>query len=332
LFHKGELSQGGGLAPDVRDALANPGQKVVGVVYNGVDDHLDGADQLHQSWSLEHLRLLLPLLHEARQARRALVVTADHGHVLEHGSQPVPGGDGSDRWRLGGAVVGDGEVLLRSGRVVTDGDAHQVVCLVNEDLRYGARKNGYHGGASLQELAVPASLFLPLGLGLELEGWEPAPPPWPEWWHLPAAPAPATTPPSTPAARPAARRTAKPVAAQPMLFDTEPAAPPAAGDWIARLLSGELYASQRRLAARVALDDDTMRKLLQALDQRGGKLSRTALAQRLAVPELRTTGMLSAARRVLNVDQAEVLRLDEASGMVELDVPLLRRQFRAEDA
>ena len=57
-------------------------------------------------------------------------------------------------------------------------------------------------------------------------------------------------------------------------------------------------------------------------------LSRAALAQRLSMPEIRLSGMLSAARRVLNVDQAAVLLLDEAAGTVELNRVLLLQQFR----
>ena len=49
----------------------------------------------------------------------------------------------------------------------------------------------------------------------------------------------------------------------------------------------EIYASQRQLAARVALPDDKMKLLLEALAERGGKLSRTALANRLALAEVR---------------------------------------------
>jgi hypothetical protein len=88
-----------------------------------------------------------------------------------------------------------------------------------------------------------------------------------------------------------------------------------------------IYASQRQLAARVAPTDEQMRKLLTALIERGGKLSRAALAQRLALPEIRLGGMLSAARRVLNVDQSTVLTIDETTGTIELNEHLLRQQF-----
>ncbi|MCP5198106.1 MAG: hypothetical protein H6974_15225 [Gammaproteobacteria bacterium] len=71
-----------------------------------------------------------------------------------------------------------------------------------------------------------------------------------------------------------------------------------------------------------------MRALLTALSERGGKLSRAALAQRLSLPEIRLGGMLSAARRMLNVDQASVLIVDEVAGTVKLNIALLRQQFR----
>jgi hypothetical protein len=39
-------------------------------------------------------------------------------------------------------------------------------------------------------------------------------------------------------------------------------------------------------------------------------------------------GMLSAVRRMLNVDQAAVLTVDEAAGVVELNIALLQQQFQ----
>ena len=330
LFHKGELAEATNLAPEVRAAVADPHQRVIGVVYNAVDDHLSGPDQLHQRWALEDLRLLLPLLREAREARRVVVITADHGHLLEDGTTQLAGGE-SDRWRPGTDGRGPHELVVSGGRVVTSDGSNAVVCLWGESTRYGGRKNGYHGGLSPQEVTVPLSVMVPLGMSLP--GWTLAPPAQPEWWELPpiatakeAKPASAGTIASP--VRPSGRKpTAQ--AGQPQLFDTTELSPaPAAPDWISALLSGAIYTSQRELAARVALPDETMRSLLTALSERGGKLSRAALAQRLSLPEMRLGGMLSAVRRMLNVDQAPVLVVDEAAGTVELNIALLRQQFR----
>jgi hypothetical protein len=328
LFHKGELADATNLASEVRTAIADPHQRVIGVIYNAVDDHLSGPDQLHQRWMLEDLRLLLPLLHEAREARRVVVITADHGHLLEDGSTQLAGGE-ADRWRPGTDSRAPHEVVVSGGRVVTSDDSSAVVCLWGERTRYGSRKNGYHGGLSPQEVTVPLSVIVPLGMSLS--GWTPAPPAQPEWWELPPlVQSTDTAPVLAPRVRPPAR---KPVerADQPQLFETTELMPaPAATtpDWISALLTSAIYASQRQLAARVALPDAKMRLVLAALSERGGKLSRTALAQRVAVPEIRLGGMLSAVRRMLNVDQAPVLVVDEAAGTVELNIVLLRQQFR----
>jgi hypothetical protein len=328
LFHKGDLADATNLSHEVRAAIADPHQRVIGVVYNAVDDHLSGPDQLHQRWSLEDLRLLLPLLREARESRRVVVITADHGHLLEDGTTQLAGGD-SDRWRPGTDAHAPNEVTVSGGRVLTSDGSNTIVCLWGESTRYGSRKNGYHGGLSPQEVTVPLSVMVPLGMNLS--GWTPAPPAQPEWWELPpivklkeAKPA------IAPALRPVGRRPTI-QAGQPQLFDTAdlpPAPAPVGPDWISALLSGAIYASQRQLAARVALPDDRMRLLLTALAERGGKLSRTALAQRLSLPEIRLGGMLSAVRRMLNVDQSPVLAVDEAAGTVELNIALLQQQFR----
>jgi hypothetical protein len=77
----------------VRDAIASTQQQVVAVVYNAVDDHLSGSNQIHVRWTVDDLRLLGPLLSEARRARRVVIITADHGHVIDdwHGAA-WPGG------------------------------------------------------------------------------------------------------------------------------------------------------------------------------------------------------------------------------------------------
>ena len=309
LFHKGDLTDATNLAHEVRVAIASAQQRVVGVVYNAVDDHLSGPDQLNQRWALEDLRLLLPLLHEAREARRVVVITADHGHLLEDGTTQLVGGD-SDRWRLGNKVNTPNELAVSGGRVVTSDGTNEVVCLWGESTRYAGRNNGYHGGLSPQEVSVPLSVFVPVGFNLT--GWKPAPPSQPDWWEL----SPITKVPNQRSSNAALNKPSKrkliPHPGQPHLF--EPADLPSPEhsfhDWITALLDSPIYTSQRQLAARVAPPDDKMRLLLTCLSERGGKLSRTALAHRLSLPEVRIGGLLSAVRRLLNVDQASVLTVD----------------------
>jgi hypothetical protein len=243
----------------------------------------------------------------------------------------LDGGE-SDRWRPGDDARAPNEFPLSGGRVVTRDGSNAIVCLWGESTRYAGRKNGYHGGISPQEVTVPLSVFAPLGTNLI--GWDAAPPAQPEWWDLPPLPQAgsraAEVAPTEPATRPA-RRSHIAAPAQATLFRDIEASQmqrSSAGDWVDVLLSSPLYASQRQLAARVAPSDDTMRLLLISLSDRGGKLSRAALAQRLALAELRLGGLLSAVRRILNADQAAVLTVDETAGTVELNQTLLAQQFR----
>lgn len=345
LFHKADLIDDGHLATDVRAAIGNPALKVVGVVHNAVDDHLGGPQQLHQRWDLQDLRLMLPILREALTARRVVVVTADHGHVLEDGSQQVGTVTGGERWRPGLRAEAVAEIAVSGHRVHTPDGQDQAVLLWSETARYSGRKNGYHGGASPAEVVVPMSVFAPFGM--DVPGWKAAPPQHPEWWDLPGVVLPqadAPTPTKAPSRRPGAPRQAPKSARHPQLFteeeapvpvqDPEPVVTPgvpvmsAASDWISALISSPIYASQKQLAARVQLPEAQLRCLLDALGERGGKLGRTALAQRLGLAEIRLGGVLSAARRLLNVDQAPVLVVDERAGVVELNRELLAVQFQ----
>ena len=324
LFHKGELAREGNLASEVREVLGDPQQKVTGVVYNAVDDHLSGPDQLHQEWSLEGLRWLLPLLREARGAGRVIIVTSDHGHVLEEDTAVLAGGTG-DRWRPGDRADARGEVVLRGGRTIGPEGAPSVVCLWGEDTRYGERKTGYHGGLSPQEVTVPLSVFAPVGVSIP--AWQPALPVEPQWWDQTVL----IERPAKPAARPARRgMQAESAAPQIAMFEDLSAgrSPKVTGDWIAGLLASAVYDSQRKLTARVDITDSQMRTLLEALSERGGKISGAALAQRLKMPQMRLPGLLSAARRRLNVDQSLILQVDERSGTVELNQSLLEIQFK----
>jgi len=318
LFHKGELSEGLGLAAGVREAVGGRDTRVVGVVYNAIDDQLDGATQISLRWTLDDLRMLPALLHEARGAGRVVVLTADHGHVIEHQTAQRSGGEG-DRWRRPDGSLHDGEIVIERGRVLTPGGGTSVAVPWSERIRYGGKKNGYHGGVSVQEVVVPLCVLAPTGM--IVPGWRPMPPLYPEWWQaVPSVPVAAVAaPPPVPVP---SRKAPTP---QPDLFSAPRAAP--TGDWVSDLLQSAAYKTQKALAARVAPQDDDMRRLLEALAERGGKLSKGAVAARLSLPTLRVGGFLSAARRVLNIDQSTVLTVDEASGTVELNRSLLELQF-----
>jgi len=69
------------------------------------------------------------------------------------------------------------------------------------------------------------------------------------------------------------------------------------------------------------------RGLLEALGEQGDKMTSAALAHKMQWPPFRLRGLLAAIQRVLNVEGYAILTRDEASDTVELNRPLLCRQF-----
>jgi hypothetical protein len=315
LFHKADIGAGPELSEVVRNALADRNQKIVGVVHNAVDAQLSGSDQLDFVWSTDILRQVSSLLRVARDAGRIVVITGDHGHVLEDGTVQATAA-GGDRWRAPGAVK-KGEIEMRGGRVRSDFGADSVVMAWSERVRYSSRRNGYHGGVSPQEVVVPIAVLV---AAEPPRDWAEAPPAEPAWWRdepLPVQPRTAYEPPRLP--RRADVR-------QPELFQV--AAPPATQNaWIDRLISSQTYAAQRRLVGRGAPTDDAVKDMLLTLESRGGRLAPAGLAQALGIPIFRVGGLVNAARRVLNVDQSQVLSLEPSGDEIILNVRLLRVQF-----
>ncbi len=136
------------------------GHPLVTCVLNTIDDALDRSDPGGTAWGTDAVKHLAPLLDRARHAGRVVVLTADHGHVVERrqGTQrtyavfqrPVPRCD---------VPAADGEVLVAGRRVLLhDGRA---VLAVNEHLRYGPLKAGYHGGGAPAEAVVPVAVLVP---------------------------------------------------------------------------------------------------------------------------------------------------------------------------
>jgi hypothetical protein len=352
LFHKADLtsgSDGSSLSNSVRDAIASRERKVVAIVFNGIDDHLSGSDQLNQRWTLDDLRLIKPLLYEARNAGRLVLLTADHGHLIDEAtvawdannkalSKASNSGSG-DRWRsLTESSNSQEEIVLSGGRVLAPNGQSKVVVPWSETLRYGTPKNGYHGGVSLQEMVVPVS-WLATSSSIP-EGFVPAPYFMPYWWDVLLGDLTAQTQSSgsdpVAAAKPATKKTKSSAtldSRQPALFEMPvPAAeaPASSPDaiWIDALLASQVFQAQKQWAARAAIRDDEMRRLLEALAERGGRLSKAALAGRLSMPLMRVSGFVNSARRLLNVDQSPVLVLDESEGSVSLNRALLDVQFQ----
>lgn len=320
LFHKAELGTGNALSTELRRAVEDRQQRVVGAVINAVDDLLDKSDQVLPRWGIAAVPLLDALLQEAALAERAVIILSDHGHILDHDTIMQRGGEGA-RWRAGDAnSVGPGEVLARGPRVRAACGQDAVVLAASEALRYTGKKTGYHGGASLQEVIAPVAVLSRDALGVD--GWRPVIDSPPAWWEPAAA---TSTPQVSIAAGSAIAATARSGEAPPR--DAAPSARAVFPTWIETLLQSPMYTSQRTLVGRSAPSNEQVREVLCAISQGQGRTARTTIAAALAIPEMRVRGLTAGMRRLLNIEGFPVLEEEDGTGTLLLNVELLRKQF-----
>ena len=304
LFHKGELTEPGGteLTAAVREALSATDQRVVGVVVNAIDDHLRGPDQVRPEWTLGYFSPQIPaLLDEAAAAGRVVIFTGDHGHVLDANTELRPSGLG-DRWRAAEGELQPAELLISGGRL-DPGTGESIIAPWSERIRYGPRKNGYHGGVTPQEMVVPVCIMA--RVETKLDGWVESWPVPPAWWDG-----------------------VQPLARQGTLFaDVKATGRTSELEWLERLFGSAIFKAQRQLAGTGAARESEVRQLIEILDAQSGRMSASALAQRLGVAPARVGTRIAAIRRLLNVEGYQVLSYDYDSQTVELDVEMLRKQF-----
>jgi hypothetical protein len=331
LFHKPMLrgDDDAILSSDVRAEIAAPKRRVVGVVINAVDDLLLKGEQVGHRWGRESIPVLAALLHEAKAARRIVVVTSDHGHVIDVSSRFFAH-EGGERWRT---ASGDpmGQELVFSGRRVVIPESKTLIAPWSENIRYGAKRYGYHGGANPQEMITPIVVLSPTEASID--GWADAPSDLPFWWDdAPPQPTPPPVESRSKSSNKKVERTlplfelASEEARVPVRAEARPPEP----IWIGKLLASPLFEQQKKSAGRSAPPDDALRSLLRTLDARGGKMTSAALSRSMNYPAPRLRGLLAVMQRVLNVDGFAVLTRDEASDTVELNRELLRRQFEVE--
>ncbi|MGE4095952.1 MAG: BREX-2 system phosphatase PglZ, partial [Candidatus Binatia bacterium] len=324
LFHKASLQEedDAGLASEVRKEIASSHRCIVGVVINAVDDYLLKGEQLKTSWTQDQIKVLRALLHEAHQARRVVVVLSDHGHVLDY-KTAGRAYEGGDRWRRDNGAPADKELQISGSRVLVP-ESHALIAPWTERLRYGIKKNGYHGGVTPQEMVVPIGVLC--STATHPKGWSDASVEIPPWWDEPVSEDMGPRE-AVPLPEPSKRTVPRPSGP---LFDWaagQAPAEPQALRWISALVASPLFAEQKKIAGRAVPSDDIFTRLLVALDSRGGKMTSAALARALDCPAIRLRGLLAITQRVLNIDGYAVLTRDEASDTVELNRELLRRQF-----
>ena len=327
LFHKGDLTDAAaqGLSPLVRASINSVEQRVVGIVINAVDDHLAKSEQLRIKWTVDSFRVLDALLYEARVAGRAVIFTSDHGHVLEEDGERISG-ESEERWRAYSEPVSGQEMVFEGPRIRAATGMEKVVLLWSEETRYCRKKNGYHGGATLQEAAVPVGVFL--SIGQKLDGWQPLVEYLPEWW-LTSTLTEAETPPLTKKGG-----KTKPIALQGQASLFKPVGredEAQVSAWIRQLVDSEVFASQQRLAGRLAPPSKTVREVLATLEVRRSRVPKRILAQVIHISEILLQEILEGLQRVLNVDGYQVISVEEETDTVLLDIELLKKQFQLGD-
>ncbi|MGX5209406.1 BREX-2 system phosphatase PglZ [Streptomyces violaceus] len=348
-FHKDDLrteTAGETFGPALTEALTD-GRTHVAVVLNAIDDRLAKEQKLGDgAWRVDDVPGLRDLLRVAAAQGMAVIVTSDHGHVVDrHGTKAdTPTEPASARHRLPGGPLGEREIALSGPRVVWPEPGASIVALWDADSRYTALKAGYHGGASLAEFTIPVLAFLPFGAEPP-KGWRELGDQRPPWWAPEEAGRPAS---DERAAQPAGaapkKGTAKPRKKQPepgmlpdALFDV---ALTAGGDdalltpvvvsrieaLVTALLHSETYQVQLDGLARKP-QQEQVHKALAALLDAGGTLPVTALAQRAGMPTSRGDGFAAVLRQLLNYDGVQVLETLPDGRTLRLHGALLREQF-----
>jgi hypothetical protein len=327
VFHKSALRGEGDavLAGEIREEIASPDRRIVGVVINAVDDQLLKGEQLDTRWSRDAIPVLPALLHEARLSRRLVVITSDHGHVLDCNSACRPS-EGGERWRNAVGAPGEGEQRLSGPRVLI-GESKAVTVLWSEKIRYGIKKNGYHGGAAPQEMVTPIAVLSPSDAFPE--GWVEVPVDVPLWWEEPAGSSEVSAKVPARARPPKSQQTSLPfnMEEESVKAHTPVATVPVETGLVETLFRSPIFEQQKRLAGRSVPSDEILRSVLNALEQRGGRMTSAALSRSVNYPPMRLRGLLAVMQRVLNIDGFAVLTKEEASDTVDLNWELLKRQF-----
>ena len=245
LFVRRDILSGHDLAADVRAAIDGE-CRAVAVVVNAIDEELKGSIQVARDYSQGPVLPLDALLSAAEGAERAVLLVADHGHVLGDGTRPVAGRltgsrPGGPRWRAlaEGEDPAAEEVALPASTWVPKGWS-RVAALWDPAVVNRAAHYGEHGGLSLAETVCPAILIAPDWLERALPD-DPElavrPLPVPAWWTLRAR---------QPARQEAPPQVAKPVQAA-LFTQPKPAAAPrpaAAPPLVAALRHSAVFRSQ----------------------------------------------------------------------------------------
>lgn len=341
----------GHLTKDAR-ALVASSDRVVALVLNAVDDMLGAKPSYRGAYNRETIKALQPVLEEARKAGRAVLLLADHGHVLSDRKRKpikVEGAD-SPRYRelSTTAAVEPGELVIdaEDPNAYRTRAGQRLALLFQESDRYkDVHHLGEHGGASMAEVVTPALLIGADELERavaddEDESLQTVALAIPAWWNLELSTAPASI------AAPSGKRSDRPAPgeggrkkkisnSQLPIFEEpkQPARPVSAhppataqralSEWAVRVdaaYAGDAKSRRDLLHRRVL-------PMLELLLDHEGRMSDDVFAGKVG-EALRNVGALVAMMgEFLNVDEYAVVRHNAGAKQVELDLPLLRELF-----
>ncbi|WP_019931233.1 BREX-2 system phosphatase PglZ [Nocardia sp. BMG111209] len=336
VFHKNHLRSepGDRFGKDLDAAIADPDCHVA-MVLNTIDDRLGKEVKLDDSaWETREIGDLRALVGAAAGQGMAVLITSDHGHVIDRHGVAVEGvGVASARHRVPAPAydrLAETEIALRGPRVVWPESGASIVALWDSDSRYSAQKAGYHGGASLAEITIPVLAFLP-AYADPPDGWQELGETRPKWWagESEADQAVAVATPTV-AERIVTRKALEKLTDQITLdipIPAEPALTPHLGDTddlVTRLLASDVFGIQLEQLARKPAKTK-LEKAIRALLE--GPQPATALAQRVGDPPSRARGFASILGQLLNVDGVQVLETLGDGRTLRLNPGLLRDQF-----
>lgn len=263
--------------------------QLVAVVVNTIDDTLAKDDQLDLRWTSTLIAPLEPLLDAARMSNRLVLLVSDHGHLLDWGTRELPAKDGGNRWQpTASSKSVAGALSLEGGRLLL---APQAQLLYDENLRFGPKKRGYHGGISPQEMCCALALLAPSASHIPKWSEEARKPP--EWWQLGRG-----------------QRAKIQIPDNQGLFDQVLSE---------RLMSHSLFAGRLGCPAYLAGVIDELHQ---------SDYSREELRQRLALSRTQFNQLLPQWSRWLNINGLMLLRSDTNS--IWLDAPSVEKVLRSE--
>ena len=171
LFLKGDLADGG---QALLTALADPSLDVVAAVFNAVDDQIGSSNTgAAVKLSPEDITAFKPSLRGAINARRKILVTADHGHspYIDKSLRRSAGKTPRYLPLAKNAAVPAGFIEIDLAGL--GGPPERRAFAWESGVYLGSPQVGFHGGCSLEEMVVPL-------VWLERDG---LPADEPSWWY-----------------------------------------------------------------------------------------------------------------------------------------------------